>query len=398
MNRINTICASIEEAIHEIQQGHFVLIADDQSPESVGVAACVAEQITPDNINFMTAHVRGLIGVPLLPERLQALDIPTMTVDGDAAVSVNAKRGVTAGLSASDRTTTIRALADSQCTAADFTRPGHVFPLRTKAGGVLKRAAHAEAVVDLARLAGSVPAGVMCDVMNEDGSVAKWHDLCAFAERFTLKIVTIAELIRFRMRNESFVRRMATVNFPNEFGEFTLIGYENDLDHREHVAMIKGEIQADNMLVRVHSECLTGDVFGSHLCDCGPQLHRAIEMIEAEGAGVLVYLRQEGRGIGLINKLRAYELQAKGRDTVEANVELGFKPDLRDYGVGAQILADLGVKNIRLITNNPTKVVGLEGYGIRIAERIPLEIPPSPNNLRYLETKKQKMGHILGHI
>jgi 3,4-dihydroxy 2-butanone 4-phosphate synthase/GTP cyclohydrolase II len=282
---------------------------------------------------------------------------------------------------------------------SDLVRPGHIFPLRAKPGGVLRRAGQTEAAIDLARLAGLYPAGVICEIMNEDGTMARLPQLLEFRKQHGIKIVSVTDLITFRLQTESFVRRIATVPLPTEHGEFAIIAYENEIDHLDHVALIKGDLQSrDNVLVRMHSECLTGDVFGSQLCDCGAQLHTAMQMIDHEGVGVIVYLRQEGRGIGLANKLRAYELQARGRDTVEANEELGFKPDLRDYGIGAQILADLHLKNIRLITNNPTKIVGLEGYGLKVVERVPIEIPPSQKNLNYLRTKKTKLGHLLTHI
>jgi 3,4-dihydroxy 2-butanone 4-phosphate synthase/GTP cyclohydrolase II len=306
---------------------------------------------------------------------------------------------VTGDISAADRATTILKAIDPNIHPSDLIHLRHILPLRVKPGGVLCRAGQTEAAIDLARLGGLYPAGVICEIVDEDGTMIKLSDLFHYREQFDLKIISVADLIKFRMRTESFVKRVATVTLPTRYGEFTLIGYENGIDQLDHVAIIKGDIQTqDSVLVRVHSECLTGDVFGSHLCDCGAQLQKAMEMVQQEGFGVILYLRQEGRGIGLTNKLRAYELQARGRDTVEANEELGFKPDLRDYGIGAQILADLGLKNIRLITNNPTKIVGLEGYGLNVVERIPIEIPPSQKNLRYLRTKKTKMGHLFNHL
>jgi len=395
---------TIEEGIEDIKQGKLVIVVDDEDRENEGDLTCAAEKVTPEIVNFMAKHGRGLICLPLLPERLAQLESPMMVPEDENTssfqtaftISIDARKGTTTGISAADRAKTILTAINSEARASDLVRPGHIFPLRAKCGGVLRRAGQTEAGVDLARLAGLSPAGVICEVMNEDGTMARLPQLFKFREEFGTKIISVADLINFRLKTESFVKRVATVQIPTQFGEFTLIGYENEIDHLDHLAMIKGDLQArESVLVRVHSECLTGDVFGSQLCDCGAQLHKAMEMVQKEGAGVIIYLRQEGRGIGLTNKLRAYELQAKGRDTVEANEELGFKPDLRDYGIGAQILADLGLNNIRLITNNPTKIIGLEGYGLKVVERVPIEIPPSQKNLRYLKTKKTKMGHLL---
>jgi 3,4-dihydroxy 2-butanone 4-phosphate synthase/GTP cyclohydrolase II len=398
---------TIEEGIEDIRQGKMVIVVDDEDRENEGDLTCAAEKVSPDIINFMAKYGRGLICLPMLPERLDELAIPMMVPDmlntsafqTAFTISIDARKGTTTGISAADRAKTILTAVSPDAKPSDFVRPGHIFPLRARRGGVLRRAGQTEAAVDLARLAGLYPAGAICEVMNEDGTMARLPQLFKFREQHGIKIISVADLIKFRLKTESFVKRVATVQLPTRFGEFTLIGYENEIDHLDHVAMIKGDLQSQkNVLVRMHSECLTGDVFGSQLCDCGAQLHRAMEMIEGEGAGVIVYLRQEGRGIGLANKLRAYELQAQGRDTVEANEELGFKADLRDYGIGAQILADLQLKNIRLITNNPKKIIGLEGYGLKVVERVPLEVPPSQKNLNYLRTKKTKMGHLLTHI
>ena len=395
---------TMKEGIEDLKQGKMVVIVDDRERESQGHLVCAAEKVTPEIINFMATHGRGLICLPLLPERLKELELPLMVTENPHTpssqeaftISINARRGITTGISAADRAKTILTAIDPTTLAIDLVRPGHIFPLRTRSGGVLRRAGQIEAAVDLARLAGLYPAGVICGIMNQDGTMAKLPELITFCQQFALKIVSVADVIKFRIQTESFVKRVATVNLPSRFGDFTLIAYENEIDNLDHVAVIKGELHSQQaVLVRVHSECLTGDVFGSHLCDCGPQLHKAFEMIQHEGLGVIIYLRQEGRGIGLKNKLRAYELQAKGWDTVEANKELGFKPDLRDYGIGAQMLADLGLKNIRLMTNNPKKIIGLEGYGLKVIERVPIEIPPSQQNLRYLTTKKTKMGHLL---
>lgn len=395
---------TIEEAVADIRDGKMVIVVDDEDRENEGDLTCAAEKVTPDIINFMAKYGRGLICLPMLPERLDALDLPMMVADetntsafGTAfTISIDARHGTTTGISAADRARTILAAIHPDTRPADLVRPGHIFPLRAKTGGVLRRAGQTEAGVDLARLAGLYPAGVICEIMNDDGTMARLPELCQMREQFGLKIVSVADLIKFRMKTESFVKRAAQVQFPTHFGEFTLIGYENEIDQLDHIALVKGDPQSQkNVLVRMHSECLTGDVFGSHLCDCGAQLHQAMAMIEQAGCGVIVYLRQEGRGIGLTNKLRAYELQARGRDTVEANEELGFQADLRDYGIGAQILADLHLKDIRLITNNPKKIIGLQGYGLNVVERIPLEIPPSQRNINYLKTKKTKMGHLL---
>lgn len=396
---------TIEEGIEEIRQGKMVIVVDDEDRENEGDLTCAAEKATPEIVNFMAAYGRGLICLPMLPERLEELHIPMMVPDmlntssfqTAFTISIDAKKGTTTGISAADRATTILTAVQPEATPSDFVRPGHIFPLRAKPGGVLRRAGQTEAAIDLARLAGLYPAGVICEIMNDDGSMARLSQLVEFRKKYGIKIISVADLIKFRLKTESFVKRAATVQIPTKFGTFTLICYENEIDHLDHVALIKGDLQSrESVLVRMHSECLTGDVFGSQLCDCGTQLQKTMQMIKQEGAGVIVYLRQEGRGIGLKNKLRAYELQAQGKDTVEANEELGFEPDLRDYGIGAQILADLHLKNIRLITNNPKKIIGLEGYGLKVVERVPIEIPPSQHNINYLRTKKTKLGHLLG--
>ena len=397
--------ASVEEAIRDIAHGRFVIVVDDEDRENEGDLTIAAERVTPEAINFMARHGRGLICTALTPERLDRLDIPLMVEHNTApfgtafCVSVEARQRVTTGISAADRAATVAALVDPATRPDDLTRPGHMFPLRAAPGGVLKRAGQTEASVDLARLAGLAPAGVICEIMNEDGTMARVPQLREFARAHGLRIVTIADLIRYRLRHERLVRRVAQPRLPTRLGEFRLIAYQSEVEAKTHLALVMGEIDpAIPVLVRVHSECLTGDVLGSVRCDCGPQLDRALELIAREGVGVLVYLRQEGRGIGLVNKLRAYELQDQGKDTVEANVDLGFKADQRDYGVGAQILTDLGCRRIRVMTNNPRKFIALEAYGIEIVERVPLEIVPHQQTVAYLRTKKEKLGHLLTSV
>jgi len=401
---VRTIAVStIPEAIEDIKNGKMVILVDDEDRENEGDLCMAAEFVTPEAINFMAKYGRGLICLTLNEELANRLNLHLMVNDNQSrfktafTVSIEARRGVTTGISAHDRATTIRTAIADNVKPEDIVSPGHVFPILARRGGVLVRTGQTEGSVDLARLAGLKPSGVICEIMKDDGTMARMPDLEIFAKEHGLKIVTIADLINFRMKTESFVRRAATATLPTAFGgDFKFIVYENDVDDYKHVALVKGEIgPEDAVLVRVHSECMTGDVFGSMRCDCGDQLHRAMEMIHEAGKGVIVYMHQEGRGIGLVNKVRAYELQEHGRDTVEANLELGFKEDLRDYGIGAQILVDLGVRKIRLLTNNPKKVVGLEGYGITILERVPIDLQPSEANLRYLRTKKEKMGHIL---
>jgi len=396
---------TIEDAIQDIKEGRMIILVDDEDRENEGDLTMAAEKVTPDAINFMAKYGRGLICLSLTPDKVDELQLPMMATKNTSSfgtgftVSIEAKKGVTTGISAADRATTILTAVNPKCIPEDLARPGHIFPLRAKNGGVLKRAGQTEGSVDLARLAGLTPAGVICEIMNEDGTMSRVPELLEFAREHGLKMVTIKALIEYRMRRESFVRRAAQTVLPTEYGEFTAIAYENDMDEFNHIALVKGDIShEDEVLVRVHSECLTGDVLHSLRCDCGAQLHKAMEMIEQEGKGVILYMRQEGRGIGLVNKLKAYELQDKGLDTVEANLELGFKADLRDYGVGAQILVDLGVKKMRLMTNNPRKIVGLEGYGLKVMGRVPIEIPAGAKNLRYLKTKKQKLGHILENV
>ena len=394
---------AIEEAIAEIKRGKMIVVVDDEDRENEGDLVMAAEKITPESVNFMVRFGRGLVCTPLTAGRVAALELPLMVnyntdSQGTAfTVSVDC-RGTTTGISAFERAKTILKLIDPKAGPADFNRPGHVFPLQAKEGGVLRRAGHTEASVDLARLAGFYPAAVICEVMNEDGTMARVPQLMDFVKEHGLKIITIAELIQYRMKKDKFVQRGATATLPTAYGEFKLVAYDNALDSKTHLAMVKGEIDQDKpVLVRVHSECLTGDVFGSLRCDCGNQLVQAMKQINEAGSGVLVYMRQEGRGIGLLNKIKAYELQDCGKDTVEANEELGFPPDLRDYGMGAQILVDLGVRKICLLTNNPRKVKGLEGYGLTIVERVPLEITPGTYNSRYLQTKRDKLGHILNY-
>ncbi|NOZ25772.1 MAG: bifunctional 3,4-dihydroxy-2-butanone-4-phosphate synthase/GTP cyclohydrolase II [Nitrospirae bacterium] len=397
---------TIEEAIEDIRQGKIIILVDDEDRENEGDLCIAAEKVTPEAINFMAKYGRGLICLSLTPERIDELQLPMMTNANSSpygtafTVSIEAKRGVTTGISAHDRATTILTAIDPKSGPDDLVKPGHIFPLRARAGGVLQRAGQTEGSVDLARLAGLYPAGVICEIMNEDGTMARVPQLMEFAREHKLKIVTVKDLIEHRMRKETLVKRVAEVKLPTSYGgEFRAIAYENMVDNNVHLALVKGEISPDEpTLVRVHSECLTGDVFGSKRCDCGDQLHTAMKIVEKAGKGVILYMRQEGRGIGLANKLRAYVLQDEGLDTVEANIKLGFKPDLRDYGIGAQILVDTGVKKIRLMTNNPRKIVGLEGYGLQVVERIPVEIKPGEKNLGYLKTKKKKLGHLLEKV
>lgn len=394
---------TIEEAIEDIRQGKMVILVDAADRENEGDLAMAADKVTPEAINFMTHSARGLICLSLTAERLAELQIPPMVEDIDNTspfgtafmVSIEARRGVSTGISAADRATTVLTAVNPKTKPEDLVRPGHIFPLRARAGGVLERAGQTEGSVDLARLAGLTPAGVICEIMNEDGTMARVPQLQAFAERFGLKIITIADLIHYRTQRESLVRVVAETTLPLRVGTFRALIYENEINQDQHLVLVKGQLDPEHPpLVRVHSSCVTGDVFGSYRCDCGPQLKKALWLMAEEGCGVLLYLNQEGRGIGLANKIRAYALQDAGRDTVQANEELGFRPDLRDYGIGAQILAHLGVKTFRLLTNNPRKVVALEGYGLQIVERVPLQIRPGKYNARYLQTKHEKLGHL----
>jgi len=399
------VISRIEAALKEIKAGRMVILVDDEDRENEGDLVMAAEKATPEAINFMAKHGRGLICLALTEERADFLNLPPMVSDNSSqfetafTVSIEARRGVTTGISAADRAHTILTAIDDHSGAHDLVRPGHVFPLRARKGGVLVRTGQTEGSVDLARLAGLKPAGVICEIMNDDGTMARLPELKKFAAEHDLLIISIADIIEYRMRTESLVRKAVRAHLPTRYGDFEIIVYENQLDNLEHLALVKGDLSGDDpVLVRVHSECFTGDTLGSLRCDCADQLHSAMMQIEKEGRGAILYMRQEGRGIGLVNKLRAYCLQEHGRDTVEANEELGFKPDLRDYGIGAQMLVDLGLKKIRLLTNNPTKIVGLQGYDIEIVERVPLECQPNENNIHYLQTKKEKMGHLLEQV
>ena len=392
--------ATIEEALEDMRSGRFVVVVDDADRENEGDLTLAAQFVTPEAIAFMATHGRGLICLCLTPERCDELGLRPMTERNETplgtafTVSIEAREGVSTGISAHDRARTIQVAIDPRSTAGDLVQPGHVFPLRAKPGGVLQRSGQTEAAVDLARLAGLHPAGVVCEIMKDDGTMARVPDLVAFCERHGLKMVTVADLIEYRRRTEKLVERVVSVRLPTEYGDFEAVAYREHLTGRQHVALVKGDVAgADNVLVRVHSECLTGDVFHSLLCDCGEQLEQALARVEAEGRGVVLYMGQEGRGIGLLNKLKAYQLQAQGLDTVEANVELGFPPDAREWGIGNQILADLGLTTIRILTNNPRKLTGLDGYGLTVVGQVPIEVEPGPENARYLATKRDKLGH-----
>jgi 3,4-dihydroxy 2-butanone 4-phosphate synthase/GTP cyclohydrolase II len=399
--RFNTI----EEAVEDLAAGKLLIVVDDEDRENEGDVVCAAELCSPEMINFMAMEARGLICVPMPQHRATELDLEAMVPSNTAlhrtgfTVSVDYLHGTTTGISSADRAATVRALVDSSTKPQDLGRPGHIFPLIAVEEGVLRRAGHTEAMVDLLRLAKLQPVGVICEILNDDGTMARQKELMAFASKHDLKIITVKDLIAYRFRQSKLVTCVAEAKLPTEFGDFILKVYQNTVDGKEHVALVKGEWKSgEPILVRVHSECLTGDVFGSKRCDCGSQLHAAMQAISTEGRGVILYMRQEGRGIGLVNKVKAYSLQEQGFDTVEANLHLGFTPDPRDYGIGAQILVDLGVCKMRLLTNNPTKRVGLESYGLEVTERVPIEIEPNEINHEYMSTKKAKMGHLLGHL
>ena len=394
--------ATIDEVLEELREGKMVILVDDEDRENEGDLVIAAEKVTPEAINFMAKYGRGLICLSLDPEIIERLKLPLMVYDNQTpfktafTISIEARQGVTTGISAADRAHTILTAVSDDARPEDLVQPGHVFPLRARRGGVLFRTGQTEGSVDLARLAGLKPAGVICEIMNDDGTMARMPDLKKFGEKHDIKIATVSDVIAYRMRNESFVKKAAETVLPTAYGEFKAIAFVNDIDDYEHLALVKGDIDPEKpTLVRVHSQCLTGDVLGSYRCDCGPQLGAAMEMVQKEGMGVILYMQQEGRGIGLANKLKAYALQDQGRDTVEANEELGFDADLRDYGVGAQILASLGVKRMKLMTNNPKKIIGLEGYGLEMVERVPIESKPRPENMKYLMTKCQKLGHLM---